>query len=160
MKTLKIGLISLIVALFVFACSQTRTNNPGNSVNLTNAANVANTANAANAANTGSPAVAAETKSPSSPMPDELAAARVNYSENCVKCHKEGGVGGTSEIDGKKIKAPNFTSARMIKDDGADWIESIQNGIPEEGMPAYQDKFSEQEIKDLVKLIRKDFQKK
>ena len=151
MKTLKIGLISLTVASFVFACSQTRTGNPGNSVNLTNAAN------AANAANTGVPAVA-ETES--LPMPDELAAARIHYSENCVKCHKEGGVGGTSEIDGKKIKAPNFTSARMIKDDGADWIESIQNGIPEEGMPAYKDKFSEQEIRDLVKLIRKDFQKK
>ena len=48
----------------------------------------------------------------------------------------------------------------MLKDDDADWLEAIQNGVPEDGMPAFKDKLSEQEIKDLVKLIRKDFQKK
>ena len=152
MKFLKIGLILLTAALFAIACSQTSTTNLNNSANTTNTTN-------ANAAN--KPVVAANTNSQPSAPTDELAAARKNYAESCVKCHKEGGIGGTSDIDGKKIKAPNFTSARMIKDDDdASWIESIQEGIPDEGMPAYKDKLSEQEIKDLVKLIRKDFQKK
>lgn len=149
MKFIKTGLISLTAALFVIACSQTSTTNSSNSTNTTNA----------NSAN--KPVVVTNTNSQPSAPPDELAAARKNYAENCVKCHKEGGIGGTSDIDGKKIKAPNFTSARMMKDnDDASWIESIQNGIPDEGMPAYKDKLSEQEIKDLVKMIRKDFQKK
>lgn len=141
MKFFKIALILLTAALFAFACNQNQTTN-------TNAVNATNTA------------VVVTNTPPSAPL-DELAAARKHYSELCIKCHKEGGIGGTSDIDGKKIKAPNFTSARMMKDDDdASWIESIQNGIPEDGMPAYKDKLSEQEIKDLVKLIRKDFQKK
>ena len=147
MKFIKISLILLTVALFAVACSQSSTTNSNNPANTNNA-------NAANKT------IAADTNSQPSAPTDELAAARKNYAENCVKCHKEGGIGGTSEVDGKKIKAPNFTSDRMKKDDDADWIESIQNGIPDEGMPAYKDKLSEQEIKDLVKLIRKDFQKK
>lgn len=141
MKILKIGLILLTAALFVFACNQTRTTN-------------INTNNANNAA------VVANTNPQPSATVDELAAARKTYSEICIKCHKEGGLGGITEIDGKKIKAPNFTSERMIKDDDADWIKSIKNGIPDEGMPAFKEKLTEQEIKDLVKLIRKDFQKK
>lgn len=142
MKFLKLGLILLAVAIFAFACSQSNT--PNNSVNTAN--------NSIAAVNANQPQPAATV--------DELAAARKHYSEICIKCHKEGGLGGASEIDGKKIKAPNFTSERMIKDDDADWIKSIQNGIPDEGMPAFKEKLSDQEIKDLVKMIRKDFQKK
>lgn len=142
MKILKISLISLTVALFVFACSQNKTTETN-----TNTANVAVVASNSNAQ---TPAAAV----------DELAAARKTYSEVCIKCHKEGGLGGATEIDGKRIKAPNFTSERMIKDDDADWIDSIENGIADEGMPAFKGRLTEQEIKDLVKMIRKDFQKK
>lgn len=141
MKTLKISLILLTVALFVFACGHTETNTT----------NTNTTSNAIVVANVNPP--------PTAPA-DELAAARKNYAEDCVKCHKEDGIGGVSEIDGKKIKAPNFTSPRMIKDADADWIDSIENGIKDEGMPAFKGRLTEQEIKDLVKMIRKDFQKK
>ena len=118
MKITKIGLILLTIAFFIFACSQNQTTNT-------------------NVNNSNSAVVAVNTNSQSSAPMDELASARKNYSENCVKCHKEGGIGGTSDIDGKKVKSPNFTSDRMKKDtDDAGWIESIQNGIPDEGMPA------------------------
>ena len=143
MNFIKIGLILLTAALFAFACNQNRTTTDTNTANPTNTAVVVTNA----------------VPQPSAPL-DELAAARKHYSELCVKCHKEDGIGGISEVDGKRIKSPNFTSARMIKDDDADWIEALHNGIPEDGMPAFKDKLSEQEIKDLVKLIRKDFQKK
>jgi mono/diheme cytochrome c family protein len=148
MKFLKSGLILLAIAFFAFACSQTNT--------------TTNSGVSGNAAN--NPAVVAansnQQQQTTSATVDELAAARKTYSEVCIKCHKEGGIGGVSEFDGKKIKAPNFTSERMIKDNDADWIDAIQNGIKDEGMPAFKDRLSDQEIKDLVKMIRKDFQKK
>ncbi len=142
MKVLKISLILLTAALFVFACSQTTTTNT--TINTASNTVVVNNSNA----------------QPPAPTVDELAAARKTYSEVCIKCHKEGGLGGTTDIDGKKIKAPNFTSERMLKDDDADWIDAIENGIEDDGMPAFKGRLSEQEIKDLVKMIRKDFQKK
>jgi mono/diheme cytochrome c family protein len=142
MKFIKIGLILLTAALFAFACNQNQITNT-NTINTTNNAVVAANNNPQPSATLG-----------------ELAAARKHYSELCVKCHKEDGIGGISEIDGKRIKSPNFTSERMMKDDDADWIEAIRDGIPDDGMPGFKDKLSEQEIKDLVKLIRKDFQKK
>lgn len=39
------------------------------------------------------------------------------------------------------------------------YIDYIKNGVPEEGMPAFKDRLTEQQIKDIVKLIRRDFQK-
>ena len=145
MKFLKSGLILLTIVFFAFACSQTNTTNTG--VNSPAANNSIVTVNS-NQPQTTSATV------------EELASARKTYSEVCIKCHKEGGIGGVTEFDGKKIKAPNFTSERMIKDDDADWIDAIQNGIQDEGMPAFKGRLSDQEIKDLVKMIRKDFQKK
>lgn len=142
MKFLKLGLILLAVTFFAFACSQTNTTN-----------------NSVSTANNSIAVINANQQQPAATI-DELAAARKTYSEVCIKCHKEGGLGGVTEFDGKKLKAPNFTSERMIKDDDADWIDAIQNGIKDEGMPAFKGKLSDQEIKDLVKMIRKDFQKK
>jgi len=140
MKILKSGLILLTATLFVFACNQTK--NINTNTNTTN-----NTV------------VVANSNLPIAPV-EEFASARKIYSEICIKCHKEGGVGGTTEIDGKKIKAPNFASERMLKDTDADWIDAIENGIQDEGMPAFKGTLNEQEIKELVKMIRKDFQKK
>ncbi len=92
---------------------------------------------------------------------DDLASARKIYSEKCAKCHKEDGSGGITELESGKIKAPNFKSERMKKGgDDDDWIETIENGAKEDGMPAFKDKLSENEIKDLVKFIRKEFQQK
>ena len=137
MNYLKIGLILTAAALFAAACGQNAVVNQ-NTVAVINQNTVA------------APPVAV----------DELAAAHKNYTELCIKCHKEGGIGGISDIDGKRIKAPNLTSERMKKDDDADWIDSITNGIADEGMPAFKDKLNDGEIKDLVKLIRRDFQGK
>lgn len=147
MKFLKSGLILLTIAFFAFACNQTNTTNTG--VN----SNAANNPPVVAVANSNQQQTTAATV-------DELASARKTYSEVCIKCHKEGGIGGVTEFDGKKIKAPNFTSERMIKDDDADWIDAIENGIKDEGMPAFKDRLNEQEIKNLVRMIRKDFQKK
>lgn len=142
MNFLKMSLILSAILLFVIACNQ------------------ANTPNANLASNTAVVANANTTIASPSAATDELAGARKIYSEQCVNCHKENGTGGVSTIEGKRIKAPDFTSDRMKKDDEKDWIETIENGAEEDGMPAYKGKISDADIKQLVRLIRKDFQGK
>ena len=146
MKYLKLGLILTAVSLFIFACSQTTTTNSNVANNSLVAVNSANNSNT----NAATPAAAN----------DELASARKIYSETCVKCHKEDGTGGIKEIEGRKIKAPNFHSERMMNDKDEDWIETIENGAKEDGMPAFKGKISEEDIKNLVKFIHRDIQKK
>ena len=141
MTFLKLSLILAAVTLFVIACAQTNQTNP----NIANNTAIVNTAN--------------QNVKPSVTV-DELASARKIYVENCVKCHKEDGSGGMTDIEGVKIKAPNFKSDRMMKDKDEDWIEVIENGEKADGMPAYKGKISEEEIKNLVKFIRRDFQGK
>ena len=139
---LKIGLVSSAILFFIIACNQTQTTN----TNL-----VSNTAAVTNANNSiATPEIAT----------DELASARKIYSQICINCHKEGGTGGESVIDGKKIKAPNFTTDRMKKEPDAEFIEVIENGEAEDGMPAFKNRLSNDDIKNLVKMIRKDFQGK
>lgn len=143
MKRLKIGLILSAFTLFIIACGQT--------------ANVATNAPAANVAAVSNTAPQGEV---TPAVADELASARKNYTEKCVGCHRENGLGGEKILDdGTKIKAPNFTSDRKRKDKDTDWIDTITNGATDEGMPAYKGKLSDGEIKDLVKYIRREFQK-
>lgn len=141
MKLFKCGIILTAFTLFAIACTRT-----GN-------------------VNTTTPAGANATIAAVSPQPeatpaniDDLAAARKIYSENCVKCHKEDGLGGVTQLEDRKVKAPNFTSERMKKDEDAEWIKVIENGEEEDGMPAFKGKLKDEEIKDLVKFIRREFQ--
>ncbi len=48
----------------------------------------------------------------------------------------------------------------MRNDKDADWIETIENGAKEDGMPAFKGKISDEDITNLVKLIHHDFQGK
>ncbi len=144
MKILKFCLVLSAIAMFVFACSE---NKPTNS---------------ATNANANKPTANANTTATTQPTAaiDELAAAKKIYSDKCVRCHKEDGTGGKTEIDGVKINAENLTTDKMKNEPDSEFIEAIEKGFPDDGMPAYKGKISDQEIKDLVKLIRRDFQKK
>lgn len=144
MKFLKIGLVLSAIALFIFACSDNKTSNTATTNVNKPAANSTNTA----ATNT-QPTAAT----------DELASAKKIYSEKCARCHKEDGTGGEVNIEGTKIKAANLAGDRLKKDPDSEIIEAISNGIPDENMPAFKGKISDDEIKNLVKLIRRDFQK-
>lgn len=142
MKIFKFCLILSVFALFMIACNQT------NSV-VKNAPENANMAIISNLNSEKTPESA-----------DELASARKIYSETCIKCHKEDGKGGVQQIDDRKIKAPDFTSERMRKEDDKDFIETIENGAKEDGMPAFKGRLSDEDIKNLVKFIRSEFQGK
>jgi len=90
---------------------------------------------------------------------DELADARKLFSEKCARCHKEDGSGGKILVDGEELRVPNFASEMMKKEPDNEFIEVIKNGIPDEGMPSFKKELTEEQIKDLVKFIRKEFQK-
>ncbi len=144
MNFLKISFIFSAVLLFIIACNQT--NNVD--TNLTTEKNTASNA----------PPLQPEVTPATI---DDLASARKIYSEKCVNCHKENGSGGVKILDeSTKIKAPDFTSDRMKKDADDDWIETIENGAKEDGMPAFKGKISDDDIKNLVKYIRREFQGK
>ncbi len=145
MKKLKIAIAFTAAALFIAACGSNTA--PTTSNNSTAASNTAKT-------------TPANTAPVNAATPDELAAVRKIYTEKCVGCHKENGTGGEKEIDGVKIKVPDFTTDKMKGEPDQEFIDAITNGYKEDGMPAFKGKISDQEIKDLVKLIRKDFQKK
>jgi len=143
MKILKFCLVLSAIALFVFACSENKTANSTTTATNTNTPGVNTTA----------------TTAPTAAV-DELAAAKKVYADKCVRCHKEDGTGGKTEIDGLKINAENLTTDKMKNEPDSEFIEAIEKGFPDDGMPAYKGKLTDQEIKDLVKLIRRDFQKK
>ncbi|MCD9187258.1 MAG: cytochrome c [Pyrinomonadaceae bacterium] len=143
MKFLKITLVLTTFMLFAVACSQPAANNSAANTNTKPNTN-ANTTAAANTQPT---------------MADELASARKNYKEKCASCHKEDGSGGKVDIEGTIINAENLTTDKMKKMDDAKYIDYIENGIKDEGMPAFKGKLTDQEIKDIVKFIRKEFQK-
>jgi mono/diheme cytochrome c family protein len=94
----------------------------------------------------------------STATPDELAAARLSFQKNCQACHGETGEGGLVTVEGKRLKVPSFKAAHAFKDPDEDFIEQINKGG--DGMPEFKDKLQPEQITDLVKFIRKEFQGK
>jgi mono/diheme cytochrome c family protein len=148
MNSLKFILIFTFVGAFLFACNQNASQNANGTANSNKTAVVVNNNSLNPAGNSSAPA-------------DELAAARDIYKASCVKCHKENGEGGVTVLDdGKKVKAPNFNTDKQKKMPDKEYAETITDGAKEDGMPSFKDKLSPAQINDLVKLIRKDFEKK
>ncbi len=128
------------IALFIFACAENKT--------------TVNTNTVVNA-----PMNAPTNAQPTAAM-DEMASAKKIYMDNCAKCHKEDGTGGKVVIDGETLKPDNLTSENIKKDEDAELIEHITEGIEDEGMPAFKDRLSNDQIKMVVKYIRADLQNK
>lgn len=151
MKFLKYILLTAFFALFIYGCSRTATapSNTAN-VNLTNGGVVT----------AGSPTATYDAGGDQTGSTDELASGRKIYEEKCIKCHKADGMGGVTDIEGTKIKAPNFTTDKQKAMPDSEYIDTIENGAKEDGMPAYKGKISDDDIKNLVKYIRKNFQGK
>ena len=91
---------------------------------------------------------------------DMLAGGRTLYMDNCAVCHKEDGTGGKMEIDGKSIRADDLTSAKIKAFSDEKITGYIYKGIPDEGMPAFKDKLSEAEIREVVAYVQQGIQKK
>lgn len=109
-------------------------------------------------ANTANNTARAATPQPAATI-DELASGRKLFSVNCAGCHKEDGTGGETEFEGQKINADDLTSDKIKGFSDEKIIGYIVKGIPDEGMPAFKDKLSEGEIRDVVKFVRVELQK-
>ena len=136
MKLIALALTCVAIALIVSACTETAT--PTNT----------NTARA-----TGSPAAPAATATP-----DPLATARANYAKHCEGCHGPNGEGGLVKVDNKQIKVASLKAEHAIKHTDDKLAKTITAG--EEEMPAFKDKMTAQEIADMVKFVRKEYQGK
>jgi mono/diheme cytochrome c family protein len=103
--------------------------------------------------NTSTPRAAA------SPAPtDEFAAARANFAKHCVACHGESAEGGLVKVEDKQIKVPSLKAPHAVKHTDAELTKMITGG--EEEMPAFKDKLKPEEISELVRFVRKQFQGK
>ena len=89
--------------------------------------------------------------------PDAFAAARATFVKNCQKCHGEQGKGGPVKLeDGTKLKVPSFREGHALHHPDSDYLKQINKGGG--GMPAFKDKLTPQQIDELVRFIRHEFQ--
>ena len=90
--------------------------------------------------------------------PDPFATTRATFTKNCAGCHGEDGKGGTKTVDGKKLKVPNLTEGHALQHPDDDFVKQITKGG--DGMPAFKDKLTLEQINELVRFIRHEFQGK
>ena len=140
MKHLKSALLSSAFALLALACT-------GNNTTTNNTSDTPR-------ANTAASPVASATPSPT---PDELAAARTTYNAVCIRCHKDNGEGGLTDMgDGGTLKVPSFKSGHGLNHTDAQFARQIAKGG--DGMPAFDKRLSPEQIGGLVRFIRREFQ--
>ena len=89
---------------------------------------------------------------------DALANARTLFSKNCESCHGPTAEGGLVKVEGKQIRVPSLKRDHAIKHTDEQLLETITKG--EEDMPSFKDKLKPEEIAELVKFVRKEFQGK
>jgi mono/diheme cytochrome c family protein len=90
--------------------------------------------------------------------PDVLASARINFQKNCADCHGTKGEGGLKEVEGKRFKVPSLREGHALKHTDEKFVVQISEGDDE--MPAFKDKLTAEEINDLIRFVRKEFQGK
>lgn len=135
MKPVKLIFIIAALSLFALACTGTNSNT----------------------ANTGTqPTPAASAKQTATPTPDPMAVTREYYMNNCSNCHMEDGEGGVVKIEEKRIKVPPFSKGHALSHTDEEFAKQIANGG--DGMPAYKDKLNTEEINNLVRFVRTQFQ--
>jgi mono/diheme cytochrome c family protein len=91
--------------------------------------------------------------------PDQFAAVRTIYEKECKSCHGDNGTGGPVKLeDGSKLKVPSLREGRAVRHEDAEFLKQITKGG--DGMPAFDQKLTTDQMNDLIKMIRKEFQGK
>src|SRR2546421_10972660 len=128
MRVLKLALTISLVALLSYACSK----QPGPNTNAT-----------------ASPGA--------KPTPDPFAVARGTFAKNCQSCHGADGKGGPVKLDdGTKLRVPSLREGHALRHPDSDFLKQIREGG--DGMPAFKDKLNQQQIDELIRFIRHEFQ--
>ena len=111
---------------------------------------------------------ACKTNQPSSPAatsnssasqstPDQFAPVRAIYDKECKSCHGQNGTGGPVKLeDGTKLKVPSFREGHALRHPDSDYLKQITKGG--DGMPAFEKKLTAEQMNDLIKFIRREFQ--
>jgi cytochrome c551 len=94
------------------------------------------------------------TVKPLAGAPDDLAAARADYSQFCVRCHKPDGAGGAAEFDSDTLNVPSLREQGR-RDSDERLAEQIRDGGG--GMPPFKNRLDDKRINDLVRFIRSEF---
>lgn len=151
MRSFKLFVLILMTAIFVFSCGQSPNtqNAKAPAANSAPAAPIANS----NSGNTTQEISPAKRRAQVSAAIDDDAVIDL-YTEKCMICHKDTGKGGKTTIEGKTIKAADLTSARIKAKSDDKLLSEIKDGIPDEGMPAFGGKLSDEEIKSIIQKIR------
>jgi mono/diheme cytochrome c family protein len=142
MNITKVMLIICTTVLFIAACNQSGP-----------VANQSNVSRANTSANTGTNAAAASTAQPAA-TGDELSAGKELYAAKCTICHKDTGKGGKVTVEGKNLKPADLTSDKMKARSDDKLVAGISEGAPDDGMPAFEDKLTKDQIKSIVKYVR------
>lgn len=141
MRPFKLALVACALASALLACADDTADRQTR--------NDADTANA-NSAATPAPARAAAT-------PDQFAAVRGTFSAACQRCHKPDGSGGPAETEeGKKFRVPSLREGHAVTHTDEQLADKIANGDDE--MPPFKNRLSPEQIADLVRFIRAEFQ--
>ena len=97
------------------------------------------------------------TKAPVSVTPDQFATTRVVFEKHCQSCHGEKGKGGPVKLeDGTRLKVPTLCEGHALHHPDSDFVKQITKGG--DGMPAFKEKLMANEINDLVRFVRHEFQ--
>ena len=111
---------------------------------------------------------ACKTNQPSSPAatsnssasqstPDQFAPVRAIYDKECKSCHGQNGTGGPVKLeDGTKLKVPSFREGHALRHPDSDYLKQITKGG--DGMPAFDKKLTSEQMNDLIRFIRHEFQ--
>jgi len=133
MKGVKVSILIAAVAIFIAACGQAATTN--NNITVVNKA---------------------ATPAPAEPSAtiDQVEFAKGLYAKNCAICHKDSGKGGKVTVDGKTIEPDDITTAKMKAKSDEKLSEYISEGFPDDGMPAFKEKLTPDQIKAVVRHVR------
>jgi cytochrome c551 len=72
------------------------------------------------------------------------------FKTKCAPCH--GAAGDANTPAGKALKVPSFTSEEVLNETDANLLTIARNGKGK--MPAWHDKLSDDQLKDLIAFIR------
>ncbi|MBV9240939.1 MAG: cytochrome c [Acidobacteria bacterium] len=141
MRDLKLVVLVLLAAATLAACGSPAPNST--MVNVALEPNNA-VANASRPANT------------NAAVPNTSAAVdgKQIYTENCQICHRNTAKGGPVTVEGKKLKPADLTTGHSKKHSDEDLIKDIQEGSPDDGMPAFKQKLKPEAIRAIVGYIR------
>lgn len=153
MNSLKLTILAATFSIFVISCSQTppATNTANMQTNRTSTNVTVNSNGSSNG-----PGIALRNRSAQSAEVSEVDDAIVDlYAQKCMICHKDNGKGGRMTIEGKTINPDDLTSAKIQAKSDEKLLAVIREGVPDEGMPAFKDKLTDDQIKTIIQKIRK-----